>query len=299
MTTGTATTAAAIDAFLAARKSRVSSTTLETDYTQLRRLSLETLGLPLCDLTPSHLWDALTAQAHLALNTRKRMRISLKAFGKWAHQEGLTATNLAADLPVPVAGVPPRAPRPFTWAELTQTLEKITPTYRPLVEFAAHTGLRMGELSALRSEDLVLSSKVPHVSVTKSKTKLHPLKATKSGRSRRVPLDRAARAIAAQQLAKAGPADLVFTGSRGGQIASPNFRRDSGWAAAAPGRHFHDLRHTAAVHWLGIPEVAEADIQRWLGHKDLSQTQLYLSGLAVTRRDQALLSALDKAVGHD
>lgn len=45
------------------------------------------------------------------------------------------------------------------------------------------------------------------------------------------------------------PAALVFTGTLGGVLRRGNFRRDTGWAAAAtgtgvPGLHFHDLRHT-------------------------------------------------------
>ena len=289
--------AAVCDSFLDARQGTVSPSTLQTDYEKLTSLPLPLLSMSLEDVTTTDLWDALRLSPH-SLNTKKRQRVTLKALTRWLALTGQTPTNLGENLPTPLTGAPPRPPRPIPWPDLPAIVEEVSPAYQDLVLFAAHTGLRMGELAALTVADLKPSGQYPHVVVAKSQTKTFPLRMPKSGRSRVVPLDRIARKIASDRLALP-TSSLAFTGPRGGRLASPNFRRDSNWAAAAPGHTFHDLRHTAAVHWLEIPEISELDIQRWLGHASLDQTQRYLSGLAVSRRDQHLLAALDREATHE
>lgn len=297
MKTQVLTVAGVADAFLTDRDFTHAASTVARDYQILRNCSLDFLGLSPAEVTTADLWQVVTKWGG-SLGTKKRVRTTLMALARYMHLHGHSATNPGADLPVPVAGKPERQGNPLPWGRVPEIVSRLHPAYQGLVLFAAHTGLRWGELRALTVADLRLDGDVPHVVVGKSKSKNYPLKEPKAGRARMVPLDLVAFEIADRSVNYGDPNDLVFTSPRGFQIAHTGFYRDSRWRLEARGHTFHDLRHTAAVHWLSIPEVAEADIQRWLGHNDLTTTQRYLSGLAVSRRDHALLAALNRDVSR-
>ncbi len=142
---------------------------------------------------------------------------------------------------------------------------------------AAFTGLRMGELLALRWRDLDLRGSVVRVRASYT---AGSLTTPKSGKVRSVPLaPEVARVL--KRLARrdhfTGDDDLVFLGEAGGHVDGSALRRRYKSALAharlRPLR-FHDLRHT-----FGTRMIAKADIRRvqeWMGHADIQTTMRYL-----------------------
>jgi integrase len=142
---------------------------------------------------------------------------------------------------------------------------------------AAFTGLRMGELLALRWRDVDFAGSVVRV---RASYYLGALTTPKSGKVRAVPLAPAVAAALAplsQREHWTGDDDLVFVGGAGGYLDGSALRRRYKAALGAAGLRllrFHDLRHT-----FGTRMIAKADIRRvqeWMGHADVQTTMRYL-----------------------
>ncbi|HKG62716.1 MAG TPA: tyrosine-type recombinase/integrase [Solirubrobacteraceae bacterium] len=155
---------------------------------------------------------------------------------------------------------------------------------------AAFTGLRRGELVALRWRDIAFTAQRVRVCGSFAGARLT---SPKSGKVRLVPMaPDVARALArlAARGYWTGDDDLVFPGVTGSYLdASALARRYKAAlkrAALRPLR-FHDLRHT-----FGTRMIAKADIRRvqeWMGHADVATTMKYLH--YVERPDEAELVA--------
>jgi integrase len=161
---------------------------------------------------------------------------------------------------------------------------------RALFLTAAFTGLRMGELLALRWRDVDFGGATIRVRASYAGA---ALTTPKSGKVRAVPMaPDVASAIA--QLARrehwTGDDDLVFAGETGGYLDGSALRRRfklALQAAALRPLRFHDLRHT-----FGTRMIAKADIRRvqeWMGHADIQTTMRYLH--YAPRADDARLVA--------
>jgi integrase len=142
---------------------------------------------------------------------------------------------------------------------------------------AAFTGLRMGELLALRWRDVDFAGRTIRV---RASYYLGQLTTPKSGKVRAVPMApdvAAALARLAQRVHWVGDDDLVFAGEAGRYLDGSALRRRYKAALAAAGLRplrFHDLRHT-----FGTRMIAKADIRRvqeWMGHADIQTTMRYL-----------------------
>jgi integrase len=155
---------------------------------------------------------------------------------------------------------------------------------------AAFTGLRQGELLALRWRDVDFAGSVVRV---RGSYGLGEVTTPKSGKVRSVPLapdvaEALARLGAREHFV--GEDDPVFCGVAGGHLDSAALRRRYKAALARaelrPLR-FHDLRHT-----FGTRMIAEADIRRvqeWMGHADIQTTMRYLH-YAPRAEDAALVA---------
>jgi integrase len=161
-----------------------------------------------------------------------------------------------------------------------------------LIEFAALTGLRLGELAALEEKDVDVARGV--VRVTRSGYRGETVQRTKTKSSvRAVPLSESARKILAEQLLSrpAGTA-YVFPAEDGGQWTKRGLHRRFTLAARRFGRpemHFHDLRHTF-VSLMAAAGVMPGTVAALVGHKD--------GGVLVQRRYQHLFpSAQAHAAG--
>jgi len=155
---------------------------------------------------------------------------------------------------------------------------------------AAFTGLRMGELLALRWRDLDFASEA--VRVRASYAAGH-LTTPKSGKVRGVPLAPDVAAALAQLGRRRDwveDDDLVFVGETGSYLDGSALRRRYKTALVVAGLRalrFHDLRHT-----FGTRMIAKADIRRvqeWMGHADIQTTMRYLH-YAPRSEDAALVA---------
>jgi len=142
---------------------------------------------------------------------------------------------------------------------------------------AAFTGLRRGELVALRWRDVDFSGSALRVRGSFSGGQLTT---PKSGKVRAVPMA----PEVAEALARLGQRehfttedDQVFIGATGSYLDASALRRRYAGALERAGLRrlrFHDLRHT-----FGTRMIAKADIRRvqaWMGHADVQTTMRYL-----------------------
>ena len=142
---------------------------------------------------------------------------------------------------------------------------------------AAFTGLRLGELRALRWEDVDFSKRLVHV--RRSYT-AKALDTPKSGRVRSVPLiDQAARVL--DELSRrehfTGEDDLVFTNTVGGVLDDSKLRKRFKGALARAGLkrlRLHDLRHTFGT--LAVQAFPLSDVRAYMGHADIQTTMIYV-----------------------
>jgi integrase len=142
---------------------------------------------------------------------------------------------------------------------------------------AAFTGLRLGELLALRWRDVDFANSAVHVRQSFTNGRVDT---PKSSQERTVPMaDEVAKALA--KLAKrdhdTGDDDLVFCGTKGGHLAGHRLRDRYKTALGDAGLRalrFHDLRHTFGSH--AIRTADSREVMEWMGHQDLATTQRYL-----------------------
>jgi integrase len=181
-----------------------------------------------------------------------------------------------------------REQRPFeSWAELDAVAAHLAPRYRPIVFFAAATGLRPAEWVALEWRDVDREARVVYVRRAFTKGRL---KCTKTEASRRaVPLQ----AIALDAIERQPPSrhPLLFPGERGGYLDLHNFR-DHHWkpaqhaAGIEPLRRVYDLRHTFATFALRAG-ISTFDLSRYMG-ASLSMIDRQSGHLARDGREHAI-----------
>lgn len=149
-----------------------------------------------------------------------------------------------------------------------------------VVRFLAYSGLRFGELSALRVSDFDMLRR--RVNVSRSVVEYNGLhwRAPKTNERRSVPFPSALAAELSALMVGKGRDDLVFTDSRGGVLRGNNYRVVYFAAAVKecqkvdptfPTITPHDLRHTAASLAVSAGANVKA-VQRMLGHAKASMT---------------------------
>ena len=183
----------------------------------------------------------------------------------------------------PVQGVrAPKAPRHLPKAlsvEQMQQLLEAPPAQAPaalrdraMFELLYSSGLRLGELVALDTDDGRLDLRQAEVTVT-----------GKSAKTRTVPVGSRAREalrdwLKARALLAAPQERALFVGARGGRIAPGTVQaRLRAWAkrqGLAASVHPHMLRHSFASHVLQSSQDLRA-VQEMLGHASISTTQVY------------------------
>ena len=156
---------------------------------------------------------------------------------------------------------------------------------------AALSGLRRGELLALRWEDVDFEHASIRVFEGYSANRAG---APKSRKSRAVPMvEEIARALSNLQARGDHTArgDLVFVSREGTHVDGSALRRRYHSTLAAAGLRrlrFHDLRHTFGSLSINVASIVQ--VQAWMGHADIQTTMRYLHHKS--RADDArLLSA--------
>jgi integrase len=168
-----------------------------------------------------------------------------------------------------------------------------------LVRVAAYTGLRRGELIALRWSDIDISRR--KVVVRRAVSANEETTSTKSRRAREVPIpDQAASAL--RRLAEredfTTANDFVFVNRLGRRLDGSALRRRVERARDGAGLHklrFHDLRHTYGS-LLVAGGVDLAAVKSAMGHSRITTTERYLHARSASeladRFTQALRSSL-------
>jgi integrase len=222
-------------------------------------------------------WLAGLVSGGLSPSRAKHAYYVLYAVLEAAIQAGALVRN-------PATGV--RAPRArsremqfLSAGEVERLAEATVPPYGLLVRFAAYTGLRAGELAALRVKRLDLLRGT--VRVVESASEVGGrliLGPTKTHAERTVRLPRFLRDDLATYLASRSrdPDGFVFTAPKGGQLRHNNFYQRLFCPALARAGlpeqvRFHDLRHTCAALLIAQGAHPKA-IQAHLGHSSIQVT---------------------------
>ncbi len=185
-----------------------------------------------------------------------------------------------------------------------------------LVLVAVGTGLRWGEITALKVKDLDLDGSVPTLKVRRAwkrngdgefevqGTGRHYLGKPKTRESRRqITLAPAVVAGLRRSIEGKNADDLVFEAVRGGRLDQRNWYVDRWLRAVRAARagglekspRFHDLRHTHAA-WLISAGVPLPVIQKRLGHKSIQITVDVYGGVLFQTHQVADL-AVERALG--
>ena len=187
----------------------------------------------------------------------------------------------------------------FEEAERLNTAAKTVPEWYAPIVVALNTGMRLGELIALKWDDIDLTAGM--LTVQRSDWQ-GSLNTPKSGKIRNVPLNAKAQTVLKAERHLRGP--WVFCkedGSRRTNVEFASGLQRVRKLAGLQGFEWHGLRHTFASH-LAMRGVPMRAIQELLGHADLQMTLRY-SHLTpdTTRRsvDSLLEAAPDRSRQHD
>ncbi|OEY03827.1 recombinase XerC [Corynebacterium sp. BCW_4722] len=226
------------------------------------------------DTLRTWLADALTAGK--ARSTLARRTAAARAFSSWAYKQGYIDADHAARLKAPkqTRSLPTvvRGERAAQMVE-ADTADDAHPAEhlrdRAMLELLYATGMRVGELTGLDTQDVDLARGLARVT-------------GKGNKQRVVPFGDTAAAAVNEWLEfgrheLAGDTAALFVGSRGGRIDQRQVRRVVDRASAGAGLEHvspHTLRHTAATHMLeGGADLRV--VQEMLGHTSLQTTQIY------------------------
>jgi integrase len=185
----------------------------------------------------------------------------------------------------------------LTFGETPRFLAAVPEGWRTFALVALKTGLRVGELLALKWDDLDLAA--GRLIVRRTLWKGHE-QSPKGGRSREVPLSNDAVAALKAHRHLRGP--YVFCDDAGGRLTHSMVKdvvpAACKRAALAQRLTTHDLRHTFASH-LVMRGVALKAVQELLGHATIEMTMRYAHLSPDVKRDAVqLLDAPVAPGGH-
>ena len=245
-------------------------------------------GLPLSDIRVRHIKEWFEALPHT--RTSEKLMTMTGAVLAYAVSEGWIDSN-------PAAGVKSQPIRYtgdydfYSREEIDALIESAESGQDAAVYLtAAMTGLRRGELMALRWRDVDFKSHSIHVRTNYSFGQIVP---PKSGKVRTVPMvPRVAEALSAlsRRDLLSGSDDPVFVSATGRHLDGAVLRRRYAAAVKRAGlRHlpFHSLRHyfgSTAVNRASLVQV-----QSWMGHSHIQTTARYLHAKSQAT-DAALLA---------
>jgi len=271
--------------------------TREMYESQLRKWILPTFeSVSLSDVTTPAVrsWRAELLKTHLAENTVAKVYRLFRTIMETAVEDSLIRTN-----PVRLKGAAKEKVhrRPVvTFKEVVRLAEVIEPAFSALVWTAATSGLRYGELTALRRCDVDLDN--GHVEVKKSLSfekgtgPVYGPPKSQSG-ERTVSLDPTTLKILrthVDSFTVAGADALIFRSVKGSPLLNryfqPSWDRAKRDAEVDPDVRFHDLRHLAGTT-AASAGASTKEIMARLGHSTPDASLRYLEATAARDREIA------------
>jgi integrase len=263
------------------RRIPYSASTLRDYRSDLGRFVLPELGhLPVADITRGELQaiiERMNGEGYAGQTVRNAI-VALQAFYRWRKPPIDPTINL--DLPEPGA----RRERAATPAEAEALLAALDGDAHDVYAAAFYSGLRRGELQALRVEDV----HADRISVSRSWDPVTGEKPPKSKAGiRDVPVVDQLRPILERRCEGRSPRAFVF-GTDEAPFTPNNVRRhaEKHWAAAAVGAFLqgadaelvpiglHEARHSFST-WLDHAGVSETRADRYMGHANPSVQARY------------------------
>jgi integrase len=293
-------------------KGTVRQSTYEVYEHMIRPHIVPGLGrVKLKTLSPAHVRGFYREKldSRLSPATVHKMHVVLHKALDQAVSDGLIPRNAAKGVKVPQTRK--KEIHPLTPEQVKALLEAARgDRLEALYLLAISTGLRQGELLALKWEDVELEDAVLRVRRTLTRTRgrvaLGPPKTNNSRRSVGLTADavQALRAHLSRQLQameRMGslyrPGGLVFANESGGIINRSNLRNRSfarllKRADLPPDTRFHDLRHTCATLLLSR-NVNPKIVSEMLGHSSIAITLDTYSHVLPTMQDSAVRALED------
>lgn len=267
------------DEWVATRKLAISTGEL---YESLLRLHIKPqLGsVPVGRVTPSVVrrWHRDRSMATGAVRVGHAYKL-LRAILTTAVGDGLLPANPCQ---IPGAGSPRSPERPFMSREQMEDLAGAMPEGMGVIvvlTFWAH--LRLGELLALRREDVDLETGRVFIHRAITRAKGGPVeKTTKTAQSRTVHLPSQAVEALREHMARIGlalPSARLFLHSNGAPLREHHLRAPWRKARESTGMtryHFHDLRH-AGLTYVAQQGVPLKHIQARAGHSTVRAAMIY------------------------
>lgn len=204
-----------------------------------------------------------------------RMKAAVRAFFAWAVEAGVVDDNPARS--IRMHRLPRNLPVFLTTAEKKRLLKELkgrtdfsTLRDRAMIEVLLGTGIRLGELAALDIDDIDLDAK--HLRV-RAKGNVPQVKFIKTD------LRTLLRRYLAERRRHGRPEmEALFLSNRDGRLCQRQIaNRLAHWLRKAGIEKEltpHGLRHTFATHLYGATNDLLV-VQRALGHRDVSTTQIY------------------------
>ena len=188
-----------------------------------------------------------------------------------------SSTDLAAIERVALAGQHRSQPDDFYGPGVFVEWRRLNQQDAAIFIVAAHTGLRQGELRALRWRHVNLEDQRVTVEAAISAGEVST---TKSRRIRTVPLTETACRQFKRMASRSHflePEDFVFCNASGGILDESALRRRFRRVQQKAGlrvRRFHDLRHTFGS--IAVRRFDPVTVQTLMGHSSLTTTERYL-----------------------
>lgn len=204
-----------------------------------------------------------------------RMKAAVRAFFAWAVEAGVVEDNPARS--IRMHRLPRKLPVFLTTAEKKRLLKELKGRTdfsalrdRAMIEVLLGTGIRLGELAALDMDDIDLDAK--HLRV-RAKGNVPQVKFIKTD------LRTLLRRYLAERRRHGRPEmEALFLSNRDGRLCQRQIaNRLAHWLRKAGIEKEltpHGLRHTFATHLYGATNDLLV-VQRALGHRDVSTTQIY------------------------
>jgi integrase/recombinase XerD len=217
----------------------------------------------------------------VAPSTIARKIAAVKSFFAYLQTKHIVAIDPSLGLEAPK--VAKRTPRTMTSEEVARLLAAPGTGHAPktlrdraLLELLYATGVRVSELVSLRIDDVNLTEKTVRV------------KSEEGGRERSVPMsDKAAESLQIYLdrgrphfVKSAGNQAALFLNQRGQQLTRQGMWLIIKEYAVRAGLDYdvtpHMLRHSFAAHLLQNNRATLSEVQRYLGHANISTTQIYV-----------------------